>query len=62
MQSLGETGFPDSEIMSKAIQAGVIPYLSVITPVLNYQFRHRKTDTENYSRYQNDREMRDGAR
>jgi len=33
-------------MMIKASQAGVVPYLPLITPVLNYQFYHRKTDTE----------------
>ena len=34
------------EPAAEVSQVGVIPYLSVITPVLNYQFYHRKTDTE----------------
>ncbi len=38
----------------KASQVGVIPYLSVITPILLILIYHTKIGTENYSRYQND--------
>ena len=50
------------EPATEASQVGVIPYLSVITPVLNNPFNNIETGTENYSKYQSDMKMSDGLR